>query len=164
MSLPKKPDQRLEYVTMSHLTVGSQNSVPLSSADYRSVAESRLPGNGRVRELQAAAAGSSGRRPGDPADSLPHAALHRHGARRLASPLPALQSQPLTDAQQPLRLGTGTAPPCTLTTQNVSTVGFGWFESGKIKVLKFKKQERNFSFPLLGSDQIFKACGCRQEN
>lgn len=116
-------------LAFSHLTVSWLNSVPLSPADYRSVAEGRLPGNGRVRELQAAAAGSSGRRPGDPADALPHAALHRHGARRLAGALPAVQGQPLTDAQQPLRLGTGTAPLRTLTTQSVTAMRFGLFES-----------------------------------
>lgn len=76
--------------------------------DHSPVAKGRLPGNCRVRELQTAAAGSSGRRPGDPADALPHAALHRHRARRLTGSLPALQGQPITDPQQPLCLGTGT--------------------------------------------------------
>lgn len=79
-----------------------------SLPDHSPVEEGRLPGVGGVRELQAAAAGPPGRRPGDHADALPHAALRRHGARRLAGPLPALQGQPVADPQQPLRLGTGT--------------------------------------------------------
>lgn len=58
--------------------------------DHSPVAKGGLPGNGGVWELQTAAAGSTGWRPGDPADALPHAALHRHGARRLAGSLPAL--------------------------------------------------------------------------
>lgn len=132
---------------MSVRAVSPSCSRSLLSADHRSVEEGRLPGNGRVRELQAAAAGSSGRRPGDPADTLPHAALHRHGARRLAGPLPALQGQPIADAQQPLRLGTGTVPLDILPMQNVSATVFGCFESNKRWPNSLEARERHFSFP-----------------
>lgn len=91
-------------------TFGDTNNISscLLFPDHSPVAKGRLPGNGGVWELQTAAAGSTGWRPGDPADALPHAALRRHRARRLTSSLPALQSQPIADTQQPLCLGTGT--------------------------------------------------------
>lgn len=58
--------------------------------DHCTVAKSRLSGNGRVWEFQTAAAGSAGWCSGDPADTLPHAALHWHRAWRLPGSLPAL--------------------------------------------------------------------------
>ncbi len=84
------------------------DGVILIFTDYRSVEEGWIPGDGRVWELQAAPSGSSGRRSGDLADTLPHAQIRRHRARRITGPLPPLQSQPLPDPQQPLRLGPGT--------------------------------------------------------
>lgn len=51
-------------------------------ADGGPVEEGWLPGDARVRELQTPASGSGGRRPGAAAHALPHAAIHRHRARR----------------------------------------------------------------------------------
>ena len=94
--------------------------VPRAS-DHRPVEKGGLPGPAGVRELQAAAAGATGRRAGAPAGPLPHATLRGHGARRLAGPLPALQGQPVADAQQPVRLGPGeeTRPDATHTEQQI---------------------------------------------
>ena len=54
------------------------------NTDDRPVASSEVPGPSGVRELQTAAAGARGRRPGDPPDTVPHAPIHRHGCRGLA--------------------------------------------------------------------------------
>ncbi|CAI5695000.1 unnamed protein product [Oreochromis niloticus] len=75
--------------------------------DCGSVEEGRLSGYARVRELQTPASGSGGRRPGAAAHALPHAEIHRHGARRQPGSLPALQSEPLPDPQQHVHLGAG---------------------------------------------------------
>lgn len=79
----------------------------LPRRDHRPVESPQIPGHARVRELQAAAASTGGRRARDSSDALPHASLHRYGARRIPGPLPAVQGQSLADAQQHVRLRAG---------------------------------------------------------
>jgi len=71
--------------------------------DDSAVAVGGLPGSAGVREFPSVAGGAGDGRAGNPAVALPRAALHRHGAGRLAGALPPLQGQPLADTQQHLR-------------------------------------------------------------
>ena len=55
----------------------------LCLTDHRSVETAGIPRAARVREFQTTPKRSCGRRPGNPTNAVPHAAIHRHRARWL---------------------------------------------------------------------------------
>lgn len=79
--------------------------VPVLRLDHSPVAEVGVPGHAGVREFPPPAAGTGGRRAGDPALQVPDAALHRHGARRQPGPWAARACRfPASDSPRAARI------------------------------------------------------------